>query len=126
MESDKYFFEGLTKTAEVSQEKVVELFTKNPPKSDKEFHRWATQQGYNEHRAEEAVYKLLGDFLSSGKSKGVNNNYPEDQIERGIKVELEHTGDKDVARKIVYDHLSEFSNYYNALEKMEEELKYEK
>ena len=40
-------------------------------------------------------------------------------LEKGIKVELEHTGDKKVAKEISMDHLWEDFEYYNKLKKME-------
>lgn len=43
-----------------------------------------------------------------------------DQIEKGIKVEREHTTDKDEARLIAMDHLVELPDYYTRLDKMEE------
>ena len=39
------------------------------------------------------------------------------QLEKGIKVELEHTSDSNVARKIALDHIGEDPHYYNKLEK---------
>lgn len=42
------------------------------------------------------------------------------QLAKGIKVEMEHTGDKSVAREIAMDHLAEFPDYYDRLEKVEE------
>lgn len=47
----------------------------------------------------------------------------EDQIEKGMKVELEHTSDLDKARQIAIDHLTEFPDYYDRLKKMEDEAK---
>ena len=41
------------------------------------------------------------------------------QLDKGIKVELEHTSDKDVAEEITLDHLKEFPDYYDRLEKAE-------
>lgn len=41
------------------------------------------------------------------------------QIEKGIQVETEHTTDREIAKKIAKDHLSEDSEYYVKLEKME-------
>ena len=38
-------------------------------------------------------------------------------------VELEHTDDANIALEIAKDHLSEFPDYYNALEEMEKKLK---
>lgn len=41
------------------------------------------------------------------------------QLNIGIKVELEHTKDKNVAKEIAMDHLSEDPNYYTKLKKIE-------
>ena len=49
-----------------------------------------------------------------------------DQIEKGIKVEREHTTDKAEARLIAMDHLVELPDYYTRLDKMEEEGKKER
>jgi len=41
------------------------------------------------------------------------------QLNKGIKIEMEHTKDKEKATEIAMDHLSEFPDYYDRLEKME-------
>ena len=41
------------------------------------------------------------------------------QIRKGIKVEMEHTSDKEKATEIATDHVSEFADYYDRLDKME-------
>jgi len=41
------------------------------------------------------------------------------QVEKGIGVEIEHTNDKEKATEIATDHISEFPDYYDRLEKME-------
>lgn len=41
------------------------------------------------------------------------------QIKKGVGVEMEHTKDKEKAIEIAMDHLSEFPDYYDRLEKME-------
>lgn len=41
------------------------------------------------------------------------------QLSKGIKVELEHTDDIASAREIALDHLNEFPDYYDRLEKVE-------
>jgi len=48
-------------------------------------------------------------------------NFDLDQLIKGIKVETEHTNDKDIALKIAMDHLHEIPDYYTRLEKMERE-----
>jgi 5'(3')-deoxyribonucleotidase len=42
------------------------------------------------------------------------------QLDKGIEVEMEHTSDKAVAREIALDHLKEKLDYYKRLEKVEE------
>jgi hypothetical protein len=41
------------------------------------------------------------------------------QLEKGIKVEHEHTSNARIAREIALDHLKEFPDYYDRLEKVE-------
>ena len=41
------------------------------------------------------------------------------QLRKGIKVEQEHTGDLAMAKEIALDHLAEFPDYYDRLEKAE-------
>jgi hypothetical protein len=40
------------------------------------------------------------------------------QLDKGIKVELEHTKDRSIAREIALDHLGEDPHYYNKLAKV--------
>lgn len=46
----------------------------------------------------------------------------EAQLEKGIKIEKEHTSDEAIAREIAIDHLWEDPKYYDKLEKVEESL----
>jgi len=41
------------------------------------------------------------------------------QLEKGVGVEMEHTTDKEKATEIATDHISEFPDYYDRLNKME-------
>ena len=43
------------------------------------------------------------------------------QLAMGIKVEMEHTKDEDVARQIALDHLTEIPDYYTRLKRMEQD-----
>jgi hypothetical protein len=40
-------------------------------------------------------------------------------LSAGMKVEMEHTNDKNVAREIALDHLGEDPKYYEKLKKVE-------
>jgi len=41
------------------------------------------------------------------------------QVDKGIKVEKEHTSSVGLAREIALDHIKEFPDYYDRLEKVE-------
>ena len=47
----------------------------------------------------------------------VDINTLKKQLEMGIKVELEHVKDKDVAETIAMDHLVEHPDYYSKLKR---------
>lgn len=53
------------------------------------------------------------------KKHGVPYNTLARQLRKGIKVEQEHTGDLNMAKEIALDHLNEFPDYYDRLEKVE-------
>jgi len=55
--------------------------------------------------------------LASGKSP---DDFDQNQLREGTKVEKEHTPSEEVAKEIAMDHLTEHSRYYDALNKMEE------
>ena len=48
---------------------------------------------------------------------GVNTQYIENQLDEGIKHELEHTDDEGVAKIIALHHIGEKPNYYELVEK---------
>lgn len=45
----------------------------------------------------------------------------DEQLVKGIEVEMEHTNDEDIAMEIALDHLYEIADYYDRLHEMEEE-----
>jgi len=71
--------------------------------------------------------KVAEDELPGEKAEGKNKkDFDKEQLAKGTKVELEHTDDESLAEEIASDHLAEFPNYYEELEKMENKLKREK
>lgn len=86
---------------------------------------------------EEELLKILEDLdqaFKEGKSANhtietiankhkVDIEVIEDQIIKGIEIEKEHTEDETLAKKIAMDHLVEFPDYYDRLEKMEKAAK---
>lgn len=53
------------------------------------------------------------------KKHNVSRQEIENQLKKGIKVEMEHTSKYDVAKEIALDHLAENPDYYSKLEKAE-------
>ena len=53
----------------------------------------------------------------------VTTKMVKDQINKGKKIESEHTDDKEKQTEIAEDHVSEFPDYYDRIEKMEKEAK---
>jgi len=61
--------------------------------------------------------------LAEGKK---NSDFPKEQIDKGVKIELEHTSDKNLAKEIAKDHLVENKQYYSYLAEMEKKMDREK
>lgn len=52
----------------------------------------------------------------------VSVEHIEEQLQKGIQVEFEHTNDSTIAREIALDHLHKDLDYYDHLEDMEDEF----
>lgn len=67
--------------------------------------------------------KTFDDLVNKNKRKGKDISVVEkelkSQLNKGIKVEMEHTTDKKKAKEIAMDHLFEDPKYYNKLQKIE-------
>jgi len=64
--------------------------------------------------------KKWEDQLEGGKADDKTpDDFPKKDVERGRKIEREHSNDPDTAREISLDHLQEHSDYYSGLEHME-------
>lgn len=48
-----------------------------------------------------------------------DSDFDAEQLEIGIKHEMEHTKNRKIAKEIAKDHLSEDPNYYKKLKKIE-------
>ena len=48
-----------------------------------------------------------------------DNDFNSQQLEIGIKHEMEHTKNRKIAKEIAKDHLSEDPNYYKKIKKIE-------
>lgn len=91
---------------------------------EKDVHDPAEEIGVDPHKLENAIYNLSSSFFNAGrfnKSGKKESDFDPKQIAMGIKVEMEHTTNKDIAKRVALDHLAEISDYYTRLKKMEAE-----
>jgi len=84
--------------------------------------------GMDGEKAEEQILGIVqneiggSEKIPGGLAEGKpDSDFDPAQLEKGVKVELEHTDDVGTAKEIAKDHLTELpSDYYTRLEKMEE------
>lgn len=63
---------------------------------------------------------LESDKIPGGLAKGMPDSaFDKKALAKGIKVELEHTSSREIAKEIAKDHLYEDPKYYDKLEKIE-------
>lgn len=106
------------------EKEIMELLYNNPSPPDKVIHDLSDKLGIDTHKFEAIIYKILGSFLGAGraKEKGITEkDVDPEQLKMGIKVEMEHTTNTELAKRIALDHLAEIDNYYTLLAKMEKD-----
>lgn len=70
--------------------------------------------------AMKTLRQIYEDMLPGGKGDDISDShFDQKQLSIGIKHELEHTKDADLAKEIAKDHLIEDPDYYKKLVKME-------
>jgi len=108
------------------QKLIVKFFTKYKNPTDGRVHKLSEKIGIDKHKFETAIYNLLSSFLYNGRyNESIRNGNKVElrdiEVQTGIDIEMEHTNDKKIAKRIVLDHLAEFPDYYTRLIKMESE-----
>lgn len=103
------------------KKEILKFFKENPKPDDSKIHDLSDKLDIDTHEFEGNVYEILGSFIGAGMSKDFDGDYDSTQLKMGIKVEMEHTTDKDIAERIAMDHLAEIPDYYTRLAKMEKE-----
>ena len=103
---------------------LVKLFASDKKIKDHgDFHSLAEELGVESSVLEERAYQLIQSFFSKGRymeeGKGVDIDIR--QLEAGTKVEMEHTNNPVIARRIALDHLIELPDYYSRLAVMEKQ-----
>lgn len=117
-----YIVEAVSEAA--AKERIMEFLADNPKPDDGDVHALSDELGIDTHVFEAYIYSILGSFLGAGRAKEkgyTEKDAPADELKKGIKVEMEHTTDPVIAKRIALDHLAEISDYYTRLLKMEKE-----
>ena len=100
---------------------IVKFVIANPKPSHDEVDAFAKKLGIELMEFDKHVYMLLSSILAEGESKGKEIKHDPEQLKMGIEVEMEHTSEPIISRKIALDHLAEIPDYYTRLAKMEKE-----
>jgi hypothetical protein len=107
------------------KDRVIELLKSKPiPIPDKPVHDLSDKMKIDTDELESYIYGLAQGALKGKIPGGLADNKPKSDfdpkaIAQGVKVELEHTDDKELAAEIARDHLTEDPKYYDKLERME-------
>ena len=122
---------GFVYESEEVEEKWSEKYKKSIDcKNPKGFSQRAHCQGRKKKQMSEeklkggkADNKTFEDLVNKNKQKGKDVGLVEKelkkQLNKGIKVEMEHTDDRGKAKEIAMDHLFEDPKYYDKLQKIE-------
>jgi hypothetical protein len=107
------------------QDEIIKFISKNPYPVDSQIHKLADELNIKPDILESQVYYLLTDLLKGvGKHNDVDNSkFDQKELNMGKSVEKEHTDNEAIATAISRDHLSEISDYYTRLNKMESDAK---
>lgn len=119
----EFMTEGSKKDEEIYSA-IMDFFADNPSPPDKDIHALAEKLGIDAHKFEAYIYSILGSVLGTGeakKKKFTEKDADEKELAMGTKIEMEHTKNKAVAKRIALDHLAELPDYYTRLTKMEGE-----
>jgi len=73
-----------------------------------------------------AVFKQFADNGRANDKKITEKDVDPEELKMGIEIELEHTTDRETAKRIALDHLAETNNikskYYTYLKEMEKRI----
>lgn len=75
-------------------------------------------EGFLKRASEYGLLKEAEELLEGGMADGMSDSeFPEKELSKGVKHELEHVNNQRMAKEIAKDHLAERTDYYTALDK---------
>lgn len=101
------------------EEKIAKFLKENPKLDNQKLKEFCMNEGITSAVFYGYLYDMLGAFWGAGESLEFDGEYDPEQLEMGIKVEMEHTTNQLIAERIAKDHLAEMSDYYTKLAIME-------
>jgi hypothetical protein len=111
----------------ISKLSIFLLENPNPP--DSAVHAWAEKAGLPTDKVEAAIYTLATKHATlmhdglAGASDFTEDDADPRELSSGVEVEMEHTTDPAIAKKIALDHLAEIPDYYSRLSRMESQAR---
>ncbi len=106
------------------QLKIMKLLYDQPSPADDVIHAFAEKEKMDVHKFESFIYDILGSIIGAGraKEKGFEEKDADSkELKMGIKIEMEHTTNSIISKRIALDHLAEIPDYYTRLIKMEKD-----
>lgn len=93
---------------------LIKRFHSDKKVTKKELETIASKNNISLDEINVIVYDILNDFLFRNRNKK-EIEVDKKELELGIKHELEHTDEPDIAKIIALDHLYSVKNYYSML-----------
>jgi len=92
---------------------------------DKNYSDWKARKKAERMKTEatDKLGKQTPSVEEIAKKHNISVDQVNAQLDKGVKVEREHTNSDDEAREIARDHVHEFPDYYDRLDKMETKAK---
>ena len=115
----KHLLVETTSDERIDYNRLMEVFRKDTDVTHKDVNELANQFGVSVEAMQLKIYNILGDVLRNiGKHNDVpDSEFDSNELTIGIKEEMEHTKDPNIAKMIAKDHLKENPHYYSKLKK---------
>lgn len=98
--------------------KIIKRFNEDKRVTLKELEQFAKKNQVSVETLYMMIFDILNEFLYRRKEK---SNIDDNELKKGIKHELEHTTNKELAKIIAIDHLKQIPNYYTLLSKFDKD-----
>lgn len=98
--------------------KIIKRFNQDKRVTLKELEQFAKKNKVTTELLYLTIFDILNEFLYRRTEK---SNVDDNELKKGIKHELEHTSNKEIARIIALDHLKQIPNYYTLLAKFDKD-----